>query len=255
MGKTGPGAEAAKRDQDINFSSPTRTGKLNSEQPFRGRRKGRPLHKRKAALVTTLLPQLQISNAVITADVNPKDFFDRAYKNYFLEIGFGGGEHLAAQAAMHPETGLIGCEPFLNGVASLLQHIDTQQLSNIRILADDARPLLDHLAKASIAGGFVLFADPWPKKRHAERRFINPQNLARLAHVMQSGAELRLASDDPVLQQWVVEQLSVCPDFLAAPATDHGRHPVRPTGWPQTRYEAKAIRQGRRPIYWSFLRR
>ncbi|MBI3418745.1 MAG: tRNA (guanosine(46)-N7)-methyltransferase TrmB [Proteobacteria bacterium] len=169
-------------------------------------------------------------------------------KEIWLEIGFGSGEHLAAQAKAHPETGFIGCEPFVNGVAGLLSLIDAEKLENIRIHPADARPLLDRLPPASIARAFVLFPDPWPKKRHIGRRFIGPDNLVKLARVLKPGGELRLASDDPTMQAWMQEQMAGSPDFEPAPGLLH----TRPAGWPQTRYEEKAVKAGRKPLYFLF---
>ena len=128
-----------------------------------GRRKGRPLRVRKTMLVETLLPQLQIALPV-TGPLRPHALFSHQPQQIWLEIGFGGGEHLAAQAQRHPEIGLIGCEPFMNGIASLLDHIEREQIANIRIHPDDARQVLDHLPEQSLERCFVLFADPWPKK-------------------------------------------------------------------------------------------
>ncbi|MEE3626251.1 tRNA (guanine(46)-N(7))-methyltransferase TrmB [Nitrospirillum sp. BR 11752] len=170
-------------------------------------------------------------------------------------MGFGGGEHLAEQAAANPDIGFIGCEPFINGVANLLQHVEAKDLSgNIRICPDDARPILDALPEASVGRVFVLFADPWPKLRHAERRFIGPANLPRLARVLKDGAELRLATDDQQLCRWMLEHAWRYPDFewLADKAADWR---VPPADWVQTRYEQKALEAGRVPVYLRFRRR
>ncbi len=214
-----------------------------------GRRKGRPLRQRKVALMQDLLPQVQI----MLPERNPLDtvkLFPAKPAEIWLEIGFGGGEHLAAWAAQHPDFGFLGCEPFVNGVASLLNHIDRQQLKNIRILADDARLLLDALKQASIDRAFVLFADPWPKVRHAKRRFIGPENIPRLARVLKPGAELRLATDDPKLAVWMAECMDAAADF-----TPVSRDTAPPSDWIATRYEQKAIKAGRRPVYTSYRRR
>jgi len=215
-----------------------------------GRRKGRPLHARKTMLMQELLPQLLI--ALPKNPAQPKDFFANApaAAPAGLEVGFGGGEHLAAQAKKHPEALFIGCEPFVNGVASLLDHIQREDLKNIRIFNDDARLVLDALADASLDRCFVLFADPWPKKRHAERRFIGPENLDRLARALKSGGVLRLASDHPSLVAWMRECLSLHPDFVCIHASA-----APPADWIGTRYEEKAIKAGRQPFYMDYKRK
>ncbi|MDX2027966.1 MAG: tRNA (guanosine(46)-N7)-methyltransferase TrmB [Alphaproteobacteria bacterium] len=167
----------------------------------------------------------------------------------WLEIGFGGGEHLAAQAGRNPNTGFIGCEPFLNGIASLLDHIDRKQLNNVRIFPGDARELLDALPDSSIARCFLLFPDPWPKARHAKRRFIGPENMPRLARVLRSCAELRVATDDRQLADWIRDTLKASPDFTK---TYDSPHP--PKDWVPTRYEQKALKAQRNPAYLSYCR-
>jgi len=197
-----------------------------------------------------LLPQVQIALPEKNP-LDPKTLFPLMPKEIWLEIGFGGGEHLAAWAAKHLDFGFLGCEPFVNGVASLLNHIDRQQLRNVRVLADDARLLLDALKEASIDRAFVLFADPWPKARHAKRRFIGSENILRLARALKQGAELRLATDDPKLAIWMEECMNASADF--APLSTHVGTP--PPDWISTRYEQKAIKAGRKPAYMSYRRR
>ena len=150
---------------------------------FHGRRRGRPLRKRRSRLVETLLPQLLVRMPE-AGTVDLPALFDTPRKAYRLEIGFGAGEHLAWQAAAHPEIGFIGCEAFVNGVASLLRHIDERALRNIRIFDDDARPLLAALAPASIERLFLLHPDPWPKRRHRDRRFVQGETIRRFAELM-----------------------------------------------------------------------
>jgi tRNA (guanine-N7-)-methyltransferase len=223
-----------------------------------GRRHGRKLRRHKSALVETLLPRLRVSLPAPLpgpgARLDPRSLFERPPAEVWLEVGFGGGEHLAWQAAAHPGIGMIGCEPFVNGVASLLSHVEVGGLANVRIHDDDARPLIDALADASVGRCFILFADPWPKVRHHRRRFVGPANLPRLARVLADGAELRLASDDPSLVSWMLEHTWRHPDFewLARGPADWQ---TRPEDWPQTRYEAKAIEAGRTPVFLRFRRR
>lgn len=221
---------------------------------FYGRRKGRPLHRRKADLVATLLPRIAIAVPLGTEPVRPADLFGAPPRDVWLEIGFGGGEHLAAQAAARPDVGFVGCEPFLNGVATLLGLIETGGIGNVRIHPDDARPLLDRMVEGSIARAFVLYPDPWPKKRHHGRRFIGPANLDRLARVLADGAELRMASDVPDLVDWMAAQVRAHPAF-DGPAGDEGTWAVPPPDWVATRYERKALAAGRRPAYLTATRR
>jgi tRNA (guanine-N7-)-methyltransferase len=168
---------------------------------------------------------------------------------WWLEIGFGAGEHIAWQAAQNPDTLMIGCEVYRNGVAALLGQIERQEISNIRIWPEDARDLMDRLPDRAIARAFLLFPDPWPKSRHAERRFIGWANLDSLARILEPGAEFRLASDDSVYLDWVREHLPAHPAFEPVEGAAD-----RPADWPPTRYEQKALRQGRHSSYFRYRR-
>lgn len=217
----------------------------NEPQPKRlfGRRKGRPLRTGQASLMDSLLPRISISFSD-EGVLEPFGLFDVVPEALRLEIGFGGGEHLAAQAARNPSIGFLGCEPFVNGVAKLLKQIDEQKLRNIRIHADDARHLLDALPDGCLETCFVLFADPWPKKRHAERRFIGKENLDRLARVLRKDGQLRLATDVVALAQWMREQTNAHPSFVCL-----YDGPQAPADWVPTRYEQKGKAAGREPEY------
>ena len=172
----------------------------------------------------------------------------------WLEIGFGAGEHLAAQAENHPDIGFIGCEPYINGIATLLSVIEQKKLSNIRLFNDDARLLLAKLKPATISKVFVLFSDPWPKKRHNRRRFINPENLNALAEIMTDRAELRFATDDMSYIRWALDVFYHHPDFTwQVQGPGDWRH--RYTDSAPTRYETKALRQGKCCVYLTFIRR
>lgn len=220
---------------------------------FYGRRRGRPLRDRHRTLTETLLPQLRINLPAHGGTLDPATLFNRECAAIWLEIGFGGGEHLAAQAAAHPDVGLIGAEVFLNGIAKLLAAVDDGGLRNVRLWPEDARLLLDALPDASIDRLFLLFPDPWPKTRHEDRRFLVPENLLRLARVLKDGGEFRLASDHPVYQRWMLQQMDRAADFrLTRNAPD--TWPVRPADWPETRYEAKARREGRTPFFLIYER-
>jgi tRNA (guanine-N7-)-methyltransferase len=220
---------------------------------FYGRIKGRKLRASRAALIETLLPRLAVPFAPGRA-LDPFALFDPRPGAIWLEIGFGAGEHLAWHAERNPGIGIIGCEVFVNGVASLLRHVAERGLSNVRIHPADARPLLGALPAASIARVFLLHPDPWPKSRHAERRFVNPPQLDALARVMADGAELRIATDHPVYKLHALAELARRPEFewTARAAADWR---ARPADWPETRYEAKAKAEGRAPIYLAYRRR
>lgn len=219
-----------------------------------GRRKGRPLRKRKSSLIDTLLPTLSIPVPQPGDRIDPYALFGKPVDDVWLEVGFGSGHHLAWQAEHNRTVGLIGAEPFVNGVAGLMALVDQAALDNVRVLPDDARPLLDALPDASIGRAFVLFADPWPKKRHWERRFIGPANLEKLSRVLKDGAELRLASDDMGLVRWMLEHTVKHPDFeWTARGPRDWRE--RPADWPPTRYEQKAIEVGRKPVFLRFVRK
>ncbi len=218
-----------------------------------GRRRGRPLREGRRRLAETLLPQIAITLPAEGA-LDPRTLFGAPPPAVWLEIGFGGGEHLAAQAEQHPAIGFIGCEVFENGIARLLGEIARRDLDNIRVFADDARGLLDCLAPASIGRVFILFPDPWPKRRHHKRRLVATATLDRLAILMQPGAELRLATDDTDYLAWMLEHVTAQPDFvwLARRPADWRE---RPPDWPSTRYEEKARAAGRAPVFLRFRRR
>ncbi len=227
---------------------------MNREQSriFYGRRRGRALRPGRQRLLEALLPRLSVD--LSSGHFDPAGSFGRPVRDVWLEIGFGGGEHIAALARAHPDVGMLGSEPFVNGVARLLSVVDRDGLDNIRIHPDDARDLLDALPDASVGRVFVLFADPWPKRRHGRRRFIGPENVRRLARVMKDGAELRLASDQMPLVRWMLFHTLADGAFewLARGPSDWR---MRPADWPQTRYEAKALDRGERCVYLAFRRR
>jgi tRNA (guanine-N7-)-methyltransferase len=218
-----------------------------------GRRRGRPLRRDQQGLIDTLLPRLAVTLPE-SGMLDPGALFARRPREIWVEIGFGGGEHLAAQASAHRDVGIIGCEVFENGIAKLLGEIARQDLANIRILTDDARLLLAALPPRSIGRVFILFPDPWPKQRHHKRRIVTRETLDTLARVMVDGAELRLATDDVDYLGWMLARAPVHPDFawLAEGPADWR---TRPADWPATRYEAKAIAAGRRPYFLRLRRR
>jgi tRNA (guanine-N7-)-methyltransferase len=176
-----------------------------------------------------------------------------ARRPVWLEIGFGAGEHLVAQAERHREIDFIGCEVFENGIAKLLERIERQRLDNIRIFNQDARLLIETTPTASVDRVFILFPDPWPKRRHAKRRIISRETLDSLAAIMKDGAELRVATDDRNYVCWIIERLTDHPAFewLARRPTDWRE---RPEDWPPTRYEKKALAAGRIPVFFRSRR-
>jgi tRNA (guanine-N7-)-methyltransferase len=216
-----------------------------------GRRRGKALRPRLKGLVERLLPGLLLKEEELCEGVDPATFFARPVAAVWLEIGFGKGEHLLWQAERHPDIGFIGCEPFIDGVATLLSGIEEKGLTNIRLLRDDARFLLDHLAPRSLGRAFLLFPDPWPKLRHHKRRFVQTETLTLLASRMAEGAELRIGTDHADYGIWILRHMAASPDFswgITRPADCL----ARPEDWPQTRYEAKAVREGRSSIYLSY---
>jgi tRNA (guanine-N7-)-methyltransferase len=221
-----------------------------------GRRRGRRLRPERARLLDQMLPALALAPEALDGD--PAGWFPRPVRALWLEVGFGGGEHLARQAAAHPEIGFIGCEPFLNGVAKLFATIDAAPentpLDNIRVFPDDARTVLDRLPDRSVDRAFILFPDPWPKVRHNRRRFVAPPQLDALARVMAPGAELRLATDHMDYLRWMLFHCLRHDSFewLAQGPADWRE---RPADWPPTRYEEKALQQGTACVYLRFRRR
>jgi len=215
-----------------------------------GRRRGRTLKGKASELYETSLDALTVALPEPPAALDPALLFPMSPARVWLEIGFGGGEHLAAQAAAHPDIGFIGCEPFINGVSMLLVLLDEQNIRNVRIVGEDARLLLRALPAGSIERAFLLFPDPWPKRRHEGRRFVNPEALDLLARVLADGAEFRTATDHAVLQDWIPARLAEHPAFEMIARAD-----ARPDDWPPTRYEAKALKAGRRPIYLTYRRK
>lgn len=218
---------------------------------FYGRRQGRPLRENRKLLLDDLLPRVAITLG--EAPLDPATLFPAGTQEIWLELGFGGGEHMAAQAAANPQVGYIGCEIFINGIASGLAHIENQKLDNVRLYPEDARDFLATLKPGSLDRFFLLFPDPWPKTRHAPRRFINQDNLDLVASLLKPGAEFRIGSDDPTYVAWTMMHMSRRKDFvwLAERATDWL---VRPADWPASRYEQKAIKQGRTPHYFIYRR-
>lgn len=222
---------------------------------FYGRRHGRRLRPNQAAYLEDGQNQFAIKNDVITdqEDLDPRDWLNPVSGEVFLEIGFGGGEHLAARAAESPERGFIGAEPFMNGVASLCRHLIEGEISNVRIWPEDVRLLLPSFKSGCLDGAFILFPDPWPKFRHQNRRIIQQDMITTLARLIRPNGVLLLASDDPTAKSWMLEQMMRRTEFKwSADSSDDWRNP--PEGWPGTRYMAKADRAQRKSAWFTFIR-
>ena len=217
-----------------------------------GRRHGRKFSASQERLLAEDLPRVAI-DLNTAAPSQASGLFGAPVREVWLEIGFGGGEHLIWQAESHPDVGLIGCEPYLDGVVKVLAAVQSRKLDRIRLHADDARPLLRWLPESSISRAFVLFPDPWPKARHHKRRLISPAMVDALARVIRPGGQLRIATDIGDYARTALLAMVGSPDFqwLANSPADWR---VRPVDWPQTRYEQKAVAVGRRCYYLRFER-
>ena len=227
----------------------------HTERAFFGRRKGHKLRPHHSALIDTLLPQLAL-RLDMPAPATPGDvaiLYPGQVDAVRLEIGFGGGEHLAAEALANPGAGFIGCEPFVNGMAKILAVIEAGAIANVRLHAGDALELLAWLPPASLERIDLLYPDPWPKRRHWKRRFVQDATVAMMARVLQRGGVFRFATDIADYAAWTLERLARSPAFAwTAERAADWRDPW--PGYRPTRYEAKARREGRRPCYLAFRR-
>ncbi len=229
------------------------TRRTRATEAFYGRRHGKTLRPRPAAAL-----EAGLARYGMPLDTPPPGDLPRLFADPVaavrLEIGFGGGEHLLHRAAMHGDVGFIGVEPFVNGMAKLMQALEEAPRGNVRVYGDDATRLLDWLPDASLEEIALLYPDPWPKKRHWKRRFVGRANLDRFARVLEPGGLFRFASDIDGYVDWTLQHCRAHPAFswTARQAADwHRSFP----DWPGTRYEAKALREGRRAAYLTFVRR
>ncbi len=234
------------------------SGKKPQNAPWRnfyGRRHGKTLNAAQKAYLSEDLAAL--SPGPVTWEANPERRpldLDTQFggRPVWLEIGFGGGEHMVHQAASNPEVAVIGAEPFINGVAMLLGKIRQAGVTNVAIHPGDARDLMDVLPEGSVAKAFLLYPDPWPKKKHHRRRFVTPEHLEPLARVLAPGAEFRVATDIADYVRQTLEEVPKAGFEWLAEGPEDWRRPW--DDWISTRYEQKALREGRRPHYLTFRR-
>jgi tRNA (guanine-N7-)-methyltransferase len=240
---------------------------LKEKPKFFGRRQGRIIHKAKSFLLDNFLPRILINTDKKT---DLEHCFKEPKTSYALEIGFGDGDHLAVISQRQPNTGFIGVEVYRNGVANLLSLLTglkdgreedlsqeikllPERVDNVRVYNDDVRLLFAALPDACFDKIYLLFPDPWPKNRHAERRFINPDNLKELARLLKKGGILQVATDHPVYKKWTLDTMAKNTDFKwTAKTSDDWRYP--PADWAETKYQRKAVREGRRPVFFEFER-
>lgn len=230
----------------------TEGGAPHVQRRLYGRSKGKALRAGQARALRELLPRLTLD--LSTPCPSARDLFAPGVEDVFLEIGFGGGEHLVAAAAARPDVGFIGCEPFVNGMAKLLARIDALGLANIRLHQGDAAEVLRFLPPSSLGRVFLFYPDPWPKRRHRKRRFVSRETLEELSRVMRPGAQLRFATDIDDYAGWALARVRQAAD-LAWEAETSADWLTPFEGWTPTKYEAKAIAGGRKPVYLTFVRR
>lgn len=230
---------------------PSKPYEDDGKPKFYGRRKGKTLKPGRQNAYEEVMAWARIFLPDGAEDIDPKDFFDFPVKTVWLEVGFGNGEQLVHQALNNPDIGMIGCEPFLNGVSALCRDIKEKGIKNIRIWQDDARLLLPSLRSKTFGRTFVLNSDPWPKKRHHKRRFIQTETLDEIHRLMVTGSELRLSSDDPSLNEWQLEKPYFHPgyEWLANDAAGWRERPADMLG---TRYQNKGAVAGRATMFFNF---
>ena len=230
---------------------------------FFGRRKGRVIRKAKQSLIDRFLPKIAID---VEQAGKIKELYPFKPQKLFLEIGFGNGEHLAGQALRHKDCAFLGVEVFQNGIANLLNlltgikegdnlpddfSLTSDRADNVRVYADDVRLLLPSLPAETFDKIFVLFPDPWPKKKHAPRRFINQDNLSELTRILKKGGILRVATDHKVYKGWALRQMTACKNLRwTAKCSDDWRK--EPADHVQTKYQRKALTEGRKPVFFDF---
>jgi tRNA (guanine-N7-)-methyltransferase len=250
---TAPAGDPAKHHAPSDDgNAPHADGPLHAHGSFFGRRKGHKLRAHQADLIEHLLPRLALDIAS-PAPLVPGDLFDPPASELRLEIGFGGGEHLVAEAAAFPGHGFIGCEPYVNGMAKILAQIEAHKIGNIRLLAGDAAELLAWLPPQSLIRIDLIHPDPWPKRRHWKRRFVQDATIAAMARVLKPQGEFRFVSDIDDYCAWTLSHLARSNDF--AWTAERAADWLQPwDGYTMTRYGRKAEREGRRATYLRFRR-
>ena len=224
------------------------TPSFRHDRAFFGRRKGKKLSDVREDLIDHVLPRLRVP---VTPALDPRSLFSEAKISYRLEIGFGGGEHLLHQARLHPDIGFIGCEPFVNGMAKMLAAIEREAIKNIRLFDSDAVELLKTLVPDGLDGVDLLYPDPWPKRRQHKRRFVSDVTINLIAKALKRGGLFRFASDIDHYVGWTLAHIFNAKQFQwTATTADDWRLPW--PEWIETRYEAKARREGRQSSYLIF---
>lgn len=229
--------------------------KTRTSESFFGRRQGKRLRNNQLTRIKMLLPALNI-DLNIPPPLDLTSLFSSKVKEVRLEIGFGGGEHLLHEMEYFPQIGFIGIEPFINGIAKILMSLEQckQHQSHLRLYNDDATHLLDWLPNASIDGIDLFYPDPWPKKKHWKRRFVNVKNLNRFSRILKTGKKFRFASDIDSYVNWTLYHCIHHDSFewdAQSPKDWKKPYPL----WLGTRYEAKALREGRVPTYLTFIKK
>jgi tRNA (guanine-N7-)-methyltransferase len=238
--------------RDPTQREPSPEGDGGRQGSFFGRRKGHKLRAHQSDLIENLLPHLALDIAG-ERPANLSDLFDPKACDMRLEIGFGGGEHLVAEAQAAAGTGFIGCEPYVNGMAKILAQIEAHNIGNIRLFAGDATELLEWLPPGSLSRIDLIHPDPWPKRRHWKRRFVQDANVAAMARILKPSGEFRFVSDIDDYCAWTLAHLLRSPDFRwLAERADDWRKPW--DGYTMTRYGRKAEREGRVASYLRFRR-
>ena len=221
-----------------------------------GRRMTRPPGPERQSVLDGLLSKLGVPAEKLTgkADLSPASLYNKKYNEYWLEIGFGNGEHLAALMERHPDTGFMGAEPFINGMAAFTWSIRDVPHNHVRVWMEDAMILAASLTPASLDGIYVLNPDPWPKKRHHKRRIISQENLNHLTRILKPGGKLIMATDVDSLAEWMVTQCMNHPalEWTAEKAADWQ---TPPEGWIETRYQKKGANKGRKQTYLIFIKK